>query len=359
MYKSVVAAGLLSALASASPVLEKRVPVGQIITSCSVPNTFAIAFDDGPYIYTTNVLDQIEAAGMRATFFVNGQNYDSIYNYASDISRMAANHQVASHTWDHADLTTLSSDGVTSEMTQLEAAFLDIIGKFPTYMRPPYFSYNSEVLSIIGGLGYKVITCDVDTLDWEDESNAENVFQQGFDSGATITLAHDVYQLTAQNLVPYMINALRSKGLSSVPVGECLGDDPSAWYVTSRTGGGSTPPPPPSGGQTSPDSTCGGSNGYICPSGECCSQYGWCGTTSEYCDAGCQTAFGGCDGSSSPPPTSGGGSGGGSGTNPVTGECGGGSGYGCGSLCCSQYGYCGSGDEYCGAGCQGGFGVCN
>src|SRR3954463_7304705 len=30
----------------------------------------------------------------------------------------------------------------------------------------------------------------------------------------------------------------------------------------------------------------------------------------------------------------------------------------CGSLCCSQYGYCGSTSAYCGAGCQAGFGKC-
>jgi hypothetical protein len=56
MYKRVVAAGLLSALASASPVLEKRVPTGQIITTCTVGGTFALAFDDGPYIYTVRWL---------------------------------------------------------------------------------------------------------------------------------------------------------------------------------------------------------------------------------------------------------------------------------------------------------------
>jgi len=357
MYKSVVTASLLSALAAASP-LEKRVPVGQILTTCSVGGTFALAFDDGPYIYTSNVLDQVEAAGMHATFFVNGQNYDSIYNYESVIQRMVNNgHQVASHTWDHADLTTLSSDGVTSEMTQLEGALLDIIGKYPTYMRPPYFAYNDEVLSIIGGLGYKIITCDVDTLDWSSEDNAESVFQDGLDNGATITLAHDPLQLTVQNLVPYMINAIKAKGLTSIPVGQCMGEDPSLWYTTSRSSSGGGTTPPPSSGTISPDSTCGGSNGYICPSGQCCSQYGWCDSGSEYCGDGCQIAYGSCTGTSAPPPPSGG-----SGSNPppntLTGECGPSSGYGCGSLCCSQYGYCGSDDTYCAAGCQSGWGTC-
>ena len=43
------------------------------------------------------------------------------------------------------------------------------------------------------------------------------------------------------------------------------------------------PNPVPKAATVSPDGSCGGTNGYICPSGNCCSQYGWCGTTSAYC----------------------------------------------------------------------------
>ncbi|OUM58671.1 carbohydrate esterase family 4 protein, partial [Piromyces sp. E2] len=38
---------------------------------------------------------------------------------------------------------------------------------------------------------------------------------------------------------------------------------------------------------------CGGK--YVCPKGFCCSQYGYCGKTSEYCGKGCQSEFGMCD----------------------------------------------------------------
>ncbi|KAF2848708.1 carbohydrate-binding module family 18 protein, partial [Plenodomus tracheiphilus IPT5] len=30
--------------------------------------------------------------------------------------------------------------------------------------------------------------------------------------------------------------------------------------------------------------------------GSCCSQYGWCGSTKDHCNAGCQSAFGTCTG---------------------------------------------------------------
>ncbi|KAF2825315.1 hypothetical protein CC86DRAFT_371029 [Ophiobolus disseminans] len=49
----------------------------------------------------------------------------------------------------------------------------------------------------------------------------------------------------------------------------------------------------------SPDSRCGGKLGYTCTGtkwGTCCSKYGWCGHTSDYCDTdkGCQAGFGTC-----------------------------------------------------------------
>ena len=99
-------------------------------------------------------------------------------------------------------------------MTQLETALLSIIGVFPTYMRIPYFSYNDAVLSTLGGLGYHIIQCDIDTLDWSSEANAPSTFQAGLDAGGTITLAHDPLEQTVDNLVPYMINAIKAKGLT-------------------------------------------------------------------------------------------------------------------------------------------------
>ncbi|KAF2026994.1 hypothetical protein EK21DRAFT_32845, partial [Setomelanomma holmii] len=47
----------------------------------------------------------------------------------------------------------------------------------------------------------------------------------------------------------------------------------------------------------SSDGTCGGSKGYTCEGstfGNCCSQYGYCGKTTTYCGAGCNSAFGTC-----------------------------------------------------------------
>jgi len=75
------------------------------------------------------------------------------------------------------------------------------------------------------------------------------------------------------------------------------------------------------------------SQNCACAGGECCSQYGYCGTSSDYCGDGCKS--GACWGS---PPSSVGGS-----------AC------GCApNECCSQWGYCGTTSDYCSDGCRGG-----
>ncbi|KAB2618221.1 endochitinase-like precursor [Pyrus ussuriensis x Pyrus communis] len=40
--------------------------------------------------------------------------------------------------------------------------------------------------------------------------------------------------------------------------------------------------------------------GAVCPNGLCCSQFGWCGTASDYCSAGCQSQ---CSSTPKPTPT--------------------------------------------------------
>lgn len=92
---------LLSSLAWAhSSGLNKRaLPYGQLIHSCTDSGHVAITFDDGPFMYTDHVLDLFQASGHKATFFLNGANWGSIYDYSSAVHRMInEGHQVGSHT---------------------------------------------------------------------------------------------------------------------------------------------------------------------------------------------------------------------------------------------------------------------
>lgn len=197
----------------------------------------AVSFDDGPYQYTEAVLDKFKAAGQHATFFVNGQNYGNIYSYNSTLKRMISEgHQIGSHTWDHKDLTTLDTAGITSEMVQIEVALDNILGYHAKYMRPPYLSTNPQVEATLGSLGYYIIDVDIDTLDWQygpegQIATSEKLYSDGVNGGGTISLEHDPLPDTANTLVPYILSFLASKNLQSVTVAECLGDTNSPYVV--------------------------------------------------------------------------------------------------------------------------------
>jgi len=45
------------------------------IYSCTEKNTIALTFDDGPYEYTYELLELLEKANIKATFFTNAENY--------------------------------------------------------------------------------------------------------------------------------------------------------------------------------------------------------------------------------------------------------------------------------------------
>ncbi|KAL3701426.1 hypothetical protein R1sor_019448 [Riccia sorocarpa] len=80
-------------------------------------------------------------------------------------------------------------------------------------------------------------------------------------------------------------------------------------------------------------------NGALCDNNLCCSEYGFCGTTSTYCGTGCQSN---CNSNVTTVP---GLLCGVNATNELCASAG---------DCCSQFGFCGSTAEYCGAGCQNG-----
>ncbi|RLN58255.1 hypothetical protein BBJ29_006929 [Phytophthora kernoviae] len=89
--------------------------------------------------------------------------------------------------------------------------------------------------------------------------------------------------------------------------------------------------------------SCGSANGgAYCPGTQCCSQYGYCGVGSPWCDANPNSIYNGEKCTAAPKCTV---------VAPAGGSCGSANGgaYCPGTQCCSQYGYCGVGSPWCDA----------
>lgn len=351
------------------------VPYGGLgIYNCINAGDVAFTFDDGPYSYTDDLLTKLAAYDAKATFMITGNNLgkgpiDTTPQWSTVIKRMVSEgHQIASHTWSHQNLTDLDPTTFNEQMIYNEMAFNNILGYFPTYMRPPYSECNATCGDILATLGYHVIYFDVDTAGYLNDDptliqTSKNIWDAAVAGSNPATdsfleIEHDIHYQTVYNLTDYILASMYNLGYKSVTVGECLGDPSANWY---RSGDASAPVPPASqqiseDGTRNADITCFGSE-----FGNCCSAAGWCGSTDEYCGTGCQSASGNCTTTSTttsvpvtPTSTSTSTTPSGTGVISTDGSCSStitcvGSEYG---NCCSQYGYCGSTTDYCGTGCN-------
>ncbi|KAJ3173443.1 Carbohydrate esterase 4 protein [Geranomyces variabilis] len=215
-------------------------PGTALITQCTVPGTMAWTFDDGPYINEGNIIQQLAAAGMKATFFLNGNNYACIFD-ADNVARLkallAGGHQIGHHTWAHPDLATLTDTQINYQMRKLEDAFMKILGFSPRYFRAPYGSITTAATNIINTMGMRHILWDVDSEDANGvtEATAQANIVSGLADGKDmhIILDHETISTTAATIVPWFIKTYGSK-FKFVTVAECLGDTANA-YMTVPT----------------------------------------------------------------------------------------------------------------------------
>ncbi|KAF9037615.1 carbohydrate esterase family 4 protein [Panaeolus papilionaceus] len=228
---AISAFGLPSGNTNPSQLL-KRAPA-QVITKCTVPNTAALTFDDGPHWYVYDVSKTLIANGAKGTFFFNGLNYGCIYS--EDQAKRVKyvydkGHQVASHTWAHSNLTTLNWDQIHHQMWLVEEALVKITGALPAFMRPPYGEHNQLVRDASGIRGQTIVNWDFDSGD-SAGLTAQQSIQRYKDvaqlkPNTVLALNHDTIQTTAQTVLPEAIKALKGAGYRLVTVAECLGMQP-------------------------------------------------------------------------------------------------------------------------------------
>ncbi|KAJ5227453.1 uncharacterized protein N7469_007459 [Penicillium citrinum] len=303
------------------------VPYGpREIRSCTVPGTVALTFNDGPTRYTGDLLDLLDKYEAPATFFITGINNgkgqidDDSLPWASLIERMIlSGHQIASHTWSHEDLSKVTSAQRIAQLEKNEAALRNVIGGFPTYMRPPYSSClaRSGCREDLGKLGYHIVLYDIDTDDYKNDDpgliqRSKDIFDEFLTTGnphsrSWLVIGHDAHEQTVHNLTEHMLQTMTRLGYRPTTLGDCLGDPRENWYRKDSRWPGHTskkkkkkkpkkgPKKSQPHQQISVDGTCGAN--YTCfgsSFGLCCGSFNACGNTTLHCGAGCQKDAGYC-----------------------------------------------------------------
>ena len=172
-----------------------------------------LSFDDGPNPTTTPpLLDHLRDHGVKATFFVLGQNIVHQEGRAI-LERIACDgHQIGNHSYSHADLTKLTAKQIEDEIKQTEALIGSLDNGIKLF-RPPFGFHNSTVDEVVRCLGYRFVLWNVISRDWEKYySNrrwVSHTMKQIEAKQDSTVLAHDVHPSTVAHF-PELVRAIRS-----------------------------------------------------------------------------------------------------------------------------------------------------
>lgn len=136
-----------------------------------------LTFDDGPSIYTNELLDILKKYNVKATFFINGYNLDTEKGQKTLQRILDEGHTIGLHTNSH-DYSYIyaSVDNFLNDLKLLEKKVIDLTGIKPEIFRFPGGSSNTisknykigimtELVEIINSLGFFYFDWNINSLD--------------------------------------------------------------------------------------------------------------------------------------------------------------------------------------------------
>ncbi|MGD0902525.1 MAG: glycosyltransferase [Terracidiphilus sp.] len=207
------------------------------------PNQIALSFDDGPDPkWTPKILDILKEKNAKAAFMLIGAEAAENVGVMKRILREG--HEIGNHTWTHPDISEISFRQLDFEVKVTERLFASKLGIQPLYFRPPYdideepdTDDQAAPVVRIQNDGYTIIGSKLDTSDWNEnprKSPAEMVqtilgqletMKTKPQFRGSIILLHDGGGDRSATVaaLPVLIDALRARGYSIVPVSTLMG----------------------------------------------------------------------------------------------------------------------------------------
>ncbi|WP_441246208.1 polysaccharide deacetylase family protein [Kitasatospora sp. McL0602] len=152
-----------------SPVLASTAPrpnsTAPLFSLDSDTKLVALTIDDGPDpTHTPAVLSILRQYGIRATFFLVGENAAEHPALVREIAQEG--HHLANHTWSHPDLRRLPEAKVRDELERTSDVLREAAGKPLTWFRAPGGDWSDVALKVSNELGMRPMGWSVDPRDW-------------------------------------------------------------------------------------------------------------------------------------------------------------------------------------------------
>ena len=166
----------------------------------------ALSIDDGPTRTSNQLVEVLAHYKVPAVFFNTGEHTARLPHVIAQ-ERGLPGVQFGNHSWDHPDLSTLSSELARSQIERTRA----VQGEQVIFFRPPFGSANSMVDKVVAAAGMVEVLWTHDSKDYDALSTDQIIAQsQGMKDGG-ILLLHD-RPLTAQAL-PGIIGSYYAKNV--------------------------------------------------------------------------------------------------------------------------------------------------
>ena len=186
----------------------------------------ALTFDDGPTLrFTRGVLDMLDEKGVKATFFLTGQELETAPAMGQDIARRG--HQIGNHSFSHRSMAFMAPSTIKSEIERTDSAIRATGYSGSIDVRPPYGKKLVTLPWYLSQTDRRTITWDVEpesdaAIADDPNAIAEDVLRQT--RNGSIILMHVMYKSreASRQALPLVIDGLRERGFSFVTISELL-----------------------------------------------------------------------------------------------------------------------------------------
>lgn len=178
----------------------------------------AITFDDGPNPdYTMKLLKGLKKRGVKATFFVLGEEverYPDILKATYDDG-----HMIGVHSYQHVNFGQIGDAAALEQVEKTQQAIYDVTGEYTGYIRPPYGCWKKELDQELPMIE---VLWDIDPLDWATK-DADTVVQRVLQKipDGSIILLHDASESSVSAAFT-IIDTLQKQGYEFVTVEELI-----------------------------------------------------------------------------------------------------------------------------------------
>ncbi|GGG78506.1 hypothetical protein GCM10010918_39280 [Paenibacillus radicis (ex Gao et al. 2016)] len=186
----------------------------------------ALTFDDGPdKKYTPAILDILKEKGVKATFFVVGQQVKKEPEVLQRI--VDEGHAIGNHSMNHKNMAKLNAEQIQQEIDEADKLIKEAVGFKPKMFRAPYGAVSDTLKSILEDDDRELVSWNIDTRDWAGTPVSE--MQEMIHKKAkphAIILMHSFGSKNIKHTVemlPHVIDDLKKKGYTFVTPDEMAG----------------------------------------------------------------------------------------------------------------------------------------